>query len=425
MPGQVRFPDILRRQRNHAGHLGRSHRRTGHIFIGRAARDLAIDRINISAGGSDLRFQGQAARNAPRTEAAHGIVFQAKVPGSNLLAHRKRTGIVQNLPAAAGHWSSVGLEHLAVCLGHGDKRRRFAVIGEIHIDGACLIVINNRGDCTGGDGIVPFFEEGNVAASGAHQYLPLYCITQCRKFLRLPISVYVDIRLLPGQGGHGGVAVFRLGIEHQIAANIQVHPRVSAVVYGSHRQGIGIRTRHTGGGHTHITGIQVTGRAVAILHPGAGVAGRHGGHNAAVRQRIQNGLIRIIAVPVIARAAGTQGQIYRITAQHNRILNGSHIVRIVCTAGSAKYLHGNNLGIRRNALDIDRLQGRSKTAVRLGNIGICRCNSRHMGAVFCLAVVVMGNVQIPIDVVKSEGELPAEVQILRRIVLCGNRAGNV
>ena len=323
---QVVFPDVLRRQGDHTGHLGRGHGGAGHIFIGLPARRLTVDGIDVAAGRRDLRLQLQTAGNAPGAEAAHDIRIGLEVSRGDLVSYGERALIVENLSVLSGNGCGVGAQDRPVGLGDGDEGRRIPVIREVHLDGTGLIVVHHGGDGSGGYGVVSFFIKGNVTAPGANHDFSLNCAAQGGEILRRAEAVQVEIGLFAGQGGHGLVAVFRLGVEQEAAAGVQIHTGVAAVVHRSHGQGVIEGAGHPGGGHAHIPGVQVLRGVVAVFHPCAGVSGGHGGHNAAVGQAVQDGLIRIVGIPAVAGAAGAQGQVYGVAAQYNGVFDGGHVV---------------------------------------------------------------------------------------------------
>ena len=287
-----------------------------------------------------------------------------------------------------------------------------------------MVVVYHRGNGPSRYSIVPLLVEGDTTP-GAHHNFSLGPAVQGGKILRRTNAVHVNIGLLPCQGSHGSVAIHRLGIEEKLSPCLQVHARISPVVHRGHGQGVGKGTRHPGGGHAHVPCIQVPGGAVAVVHPSAGISGGHCGHNPAFGEGIQNGLIGLVAVPIEAGAPRAKRQVHCVTPQDNGVFNGRHIVRVVGATGFAEDLHGDDLGVRGHALGLHGLQSRSKGPILLGDVGVCRCNPGHVGAMLRLLVVVMGDIQVPVNVVKTKGQFPAHIQVLCRVILGRHSAANI
>ncbi len=159
---------------------------------------------------------------------------------------------------------------------------------------------------------------------------------------------------------------------------------------------------------------------LGLVGPATGIPGGNHQHRVAVHHPVQNGLIRPIARTAAACHGRAQRQVDGVCPQDDGILNGRHIVRVIRTAACSEDFHGDDLGIRRHTLGLDRFQRRSKGTVSLGNVGICRCNALHMGTVLPLVVVVMGNIQIFVYVVEAKRNLGADIQILCSVAQTGN-----
>ena len=71
----------------------------------------------------------------------------------------------------------------------------------------------------------------------------------------------------------------------------------------------------------------------------------------------------------------------------------------------AEHLHGNDLGVRCNALHEYRGDCMVVSAVSVGDRGVSCRDAFHMGAVLALGIVVMGDVQIIVHVVVAKGIL--------------------
>ncbi len=138
----------------------------------------------------------------------------------------------------------------------------------------------------------------------------------------------------------------------------------------------------------------------AIFRPVTGVAcgNRHNGIT--LHQIFHDALVSGAAAE--AGVAGTKRQIDGIRAENNRILDGDHIIGVIGATVDAEHLHGKNLRVRGDALGIDLLQRRRKSAVAIGNIAVGGGNARHMGAMLALGIGIVGGIQIFIHIVKSK-----------------------
>ena len=108
---QARLPNVLGQQGRHAGHLGRGHRCAGHALIRigpsqqRAAcfgLVTAVQGVDVTAGGGDLRLHLQRARHTPRGEVAHGVVRPRQHLGANAFFYSQLALIVQHVALAIG-----------------------------------------------------------------------------------------------------------------------------------------------------------------------------------------------------------------------------------------------------------------------------------------------------------------------------------
>ena len=109
-------------------------------------------------------------------------------------------------------------------------------------------------------------------------------------------------------------------------------------------------------------------------------------------------------------------QVDRVAVEQQGVLEGRHIVRIIRAAALAEDLHRQDLRIRRHADHAVFLAGRVQIAVGVlrPDIGIRGGDTGNVRAVVALRVVVMGDVQILIDVVERIGDLGRAVELIGR-----------
>ena len=150
---------------------------------------------------------------------------------------------------------------------------------------------------------------------------------------------------------------------------------------------------------------------IGVLRPGVGVTGGDADHGVGLGQLVHNALVQITGGE--ARVAGAKRQVHHIAVQQNGVLDGGHVVGVVRAAGLAEDLHDDELGVGRGANHKGGFHG-GHIALTLRHIPVGGGDARHMGAVTALAVVVMGHVQIPVNVVVGEGNFVGQMQDIRR-----------
>ena len=410
---QAGLPDVLGHESRHAGDLGRGHGGAGHGLVGLAALHGAVDGVDAAAGGGDLRLHLQAAGNAPGGEVADIVILAMVDLGPDVLRHREAALIIGRIVALL---LRRGLQNGAVRLADADAGRGAVVAGEVHGKGAVGIVIDDDGRSSrlgAAGGLV-----GKVdGAAGADQHLAGEIHALVLQIHEIPLrAVAADediVQGLPRQGGEGPVlGAGALGEEDAAAVHRQVIAGNAVVVGGSHREGIGVAAGAAVGLQADIVSIEVAA-VLGVFHPAAGVAGGDADHHALLREAVQDGLVGLGAVGGIAGAAGAQGQVDGVRPQDNGVLDGGHVVGIIGAAALAEDLHGQELGIRGNALHMDALQ-RGDIALPVLQVAVGGGNARHVGAVLPLAVAVVGDVIATVHIVVAEGELGVAVELLRR-----------
>ncbi len=419
---QIVLTDVLRHQGHHTGNLRRGHGSAGHGLIGRAARYRAVDGIDVSAGGGDFRLQLQRAGNAPGGEVAHGVILAVVNGGADAFADGQGSLIIEDVALLVGHRRGGCLQHRAVSLGDRDAGCGLGVVRQVHIDGAARVVVDHGGNRAGRYRRFSLLIEGGGTA-GADRNGALQRVAHGSPVSLRADAVDKDILLVARDGGNGLVAIAGgLDVEHHGLVHLQVAAGKAVVYHGGHRHGVGEGGGRTDGVKAHVVGIEIAGQIVGVLCPAVGVAGGHGNHHAAVCQIVQNCLVGLGAVSGRAGVAGAQGQVDGVGAQDDGVLDGDHIVGIVRAATAAEHLHGDDLRVRRNALHIDRVQRAGEAAVRVRDVGVGRRDALNMGAVFTLAIIVMGDIRILIHIVEAKGNLAADISVLCGIAADG---GNV
>ncbi len=414
---QALIPDVLGHHSGHTGDLRSGHGGTGVVLIGLAGGIHTIDGVDVSAGGGDLGLQDQGRGNAPGAEGAHQVVLAAACGSADLVVNVHLTGVVEHVASLVGDGRGQGLDQCALLLGDGDTGGGLGVVRQVHIDGTCLVVVDDGGDGTGLNGGDALLEEGS-GATGADGNLAHQSIAHSSPVLLGADAIDEDVSMLTGDGGHGlvGPLILGVGVVVDLAvAHLDIVAGLAGVLHGGNAQGVDEGSGAAAGVEVHIIGIGQTGRALAVLGPGAVVACGHGCHGAAGSQRIQN--LLVAGGGDEAMGGGAQGQVHGVTAQDDGILDGDHVVAVVGAAGLAEDLHGDQLGIGGNTLDIDVFQRLGEGAVVIGDIGVGGGDTGDMGAVGALGIVIVDDIGVLVDVVVSKSDLAVDIQALGGV--CG------
>ena len=406
---QTGLLDILHGQSSHTGDLGRCHGGTGVVEICGAAGILAVDGIDIAAGGNDLGLQLQAAGNAPGAEIAH-LVGGVVSNGGDLVGDVHGTLAV----LAIGHRLCCILQFPAVNHGDGDGGHRGMLIAvHVHDQRTLGIVVDDGGDEAGIDSIVCLFRKID-GASGANQNGvggdgAAFGLHNSRHFLGGADAVNIDVVHIAShlsQGGQLGiVGELALLIEDDLLANLDVVVGLACILSRTNRQGLCGGSGRCQHGIVHVFHIQVAGAAVTGLGPVTGVTGSHGHDDVVLGQAVKN--ILVVAVPGEALVAA-QGQVDHITAQHDGIFDGDHVVGVIGAAVLAEDLHDDQLCVGSHALHGDLCHGAGK-AVTGGDVAVGSSDTGNMGAMSALVIVVVGHIVVPVHVVDGEGDLLIDV----------------
>ena len=388
----------------------------------------APDRVDAAAGGGDLRLQGQVAGNAPGAEVAHGGILGHDA-GSHLVGDLHLAGVI-------GHTVLLRLggrshDSPALSLGDGHDGDIGVVPGQVHGDAAALVVDDDHAGSTLRGGGIGLRKEGGAAA-GAHGDLALNeVLAKCHKgvtFLAHVVivahagAIHQDEVQLAGDGGHGLVAVAGgLGVEYRLIAAVEVDRRAghTNVVDGGDGQGVVIGSGAAAGGEVHVVLIQVDAvLADVVLAPVIVVAGGVAPHDVAVNQLGQ--CLSIDIVIGITGHAGAQGQVHRVAAQGDGVLDGDEVVGIVSAAALAEHLHDQQLSVGGFALGHDLLQGGNEAVVAVSDIGVARGDTGHVGTVLALGIVHVGDVQVAVHIVGAKGHLGVAVHTVHAAQTLGD-----
>ena len=418
--GKAGLTQILRNDCRHAGHARRGHGRTGHGAVG-AIRQGGP---NVAAGGGDLRLQVEVAGNAPGGEVARHKAAGDVRHGADLVGNDHLAAV------QAGRLVFFGGGENAARADHRDEDSGvlILIVRQVHhkVVGA-LVIIDNGSGRTGLHGIVCLDGERNTAAAGDEDDL-------AGEVEALKALVRAEDVLARRRVAKEDVVIRRAGL---VRRGIERRERIGAVVLG---------------------GI-VVGRADAVEHRHharqAGVVGRGNGERIAERagraDRVDHGILRelhlragIVVLRIAELVAGGDGhdgvrvletgkqlvviaegmagdgraerQVDRVAVEQQGVLEGRHIVRIIRAAALAKDLHRQDLRIRRHADHAVFLAGRVQIAVGVlrPDIGIRGGDTGNVRTVVALRVVVMGDVQILIDIVERIGDLGRAVELIGR-----------
>ena len=403
--GQVLLPDVLHDQGGHTSDLGSGHGGAGVVHVSIAGGDLTVDGVDIAAGGSDLGLQLQIARNAPGAEGAHG----------GLAADDRCGDLVGDIHGAHVDTlcvlNSGGSQEITVDLGHGNGRAGACVIGQVHADSALDIVVDDASGETGIGCVVGLL--GEIDLTTGDRQDGLAGITDgsgcgcC--ILGRTDAVHQHVGAVHAADGVQTLGVRIVGnaagVVQLLTGHLDVVVGGADVVHGGHGQGVGGGAGSADDGEVHVIAIQGGHAVAAVVSPGTGVAAGHSHHGVALGEAVQDVLIQ--AAPGKA-LVGAQGQVDHITAEHDGILDGDHVVGIEGTAILTEDLHDHQLGIGSHALGQDGVQG-GDIAVTLGDEAVGGGDTGNMGAVAALAVIVVGHTVVAVHIVDGEGDLLVDI----------------
>ena len=414
--GQTGLVQILSDHRRHAGNTGGGHGGAGHRAIGAVGQRGP----NVAAGRGDLRLQIQIPGNAPGGEVA-GLITAGHVIDRGDLIFDHHLAAPQAVGILLG-----GIQN-ALRAAQGDEHCGLLVViaRKVHIQAVRLIIIiYDRSRSAGHRSIVRLYIERHAAAgyqndlSRKVQALeilvravsPLPCLRVAQEYI-LVLRAGLIRRGIQGRKGMCAVRLGGIGIGGPDPIEHGHHAGQTGIVHGSDRKGIG-----EGAGRTHRIDHRVVGQlqlctGIVVLRIAVLVAGGDGHNRIGIRQAVEQGIIGAVGM---AGHGGTQREVHRIAAQEDRILQRRHVVGVIRAAVSAEDLKGQQLCIRRNANNAVLLPRGMQIAVRvLGpDIGVCRRNAGNVGPVIALGIVVMGDVQALVNVVKAIRHLRITIQLL-------------
>ena len=415
------FSEVLREHRHKAGNLRRSHGGAGHALIVLAADHRTVGRPDVPARRGDLGLEAQIAGNAPAGEVAHGLVFALACAFAQLglRLDGDLTGVIGHAVGLARRCA--GLDLLTVRLRDGNRGSGVFIAGQVHAERARLVVDNDRCDRAVGNRSVGLFKEG-AAAARADGDLALEQIGNRRKagflFARLIGDENELMRTDKGLDRRVAVIARALGEENALAVELHRHADDTVVIHGGNGKGVGIGTGGTAGVQVRTFAIQIAvGRHI---RPGAVVAGGDGDDRILFAQVVKDRRIGLIGIRGEARNGRTERQVDGVSAEHNGVLDGDHVVGIVSAAALAEHLHDDQLRVGRRALRQNGLE-RLVIAAAVFDIAVARRNTGNVRAVLALLVVIMGNVQIAVNIVDGKRNLGVEINTVR----AGNEAGCV
>ena len=281
----------------------------------------------------------------------------------------------------------------AGALGHEDIGQQLRVY---HVaQGAFHIVVDDDGDGAAIVGILLLLRKVQIA-SGNHGHLTgdvhLSKVLGGAEARNHYIGEFIT-----GQIGDGKLGNIREGHIHVIHGDVVAHD--IAVLHAGHHS-----AAHIGGGRGHHAVIRVFRKVVVgavAIHErgGVAVAGGNGGDHVAFQNPAEN----LIGVRAVAGKTGgrTKRHIHGIHIQPVAVFQSGQNVVKESAAFDAEDLHDDELGIRGHTDHVGVFH-----PVGGGDTG-------HMGAMGIAVVVVVGDVQGLIHIVKAEGNLGAAVQLVR------------
>ena len=417
---EIVLADVLRKRRHKTCHLRGSHGGTGHQLVRSFAAGVgdavlsrvAVDGIDVAAGGGNFGLQGESARGAPGGEVRR-IGAGAAGNSFQLIGDRNGTGVVGNAVFGLTGFGR-GLDGKGGLKLDGGDGRVTDVIRGVHVDGAGGVVRDDDRNGAVGVRIVALDVEGDAAAVAEHDLAfkrnGFVDGSKIGFFAdRVDVNVFIVARnAVEGRGGDGTVVRNDL--------NVALEGRgVSddrGVLRRRNRQGVEIGGGRTGGRQGDGVGID----AVVILEgivPGVGVTGGATVHGIAGLQLIHHGLI--VVREGGAGVAGTEGQVDGVCAEDDGVLDRGHVVGIVGAAADAEDLHDEKLRVGRVTDGLHFFLRVDELAVLL-DVTVRGRDTGDVGAVLALLVVVTGTDVVgsgaAVDVVVMEGDLAVKIQLL-------------
>ena len=392
--GNVILTQILAEGRGQTRNVRGGHGGAGHdlILIGAAHGGVggvqmrAVQRIDLAAGGGDLGLHDQRAGHAPGGKIAHlGVV--GGEGADHFCGHGHRAGIIGDGAGAVG--GGGGLDRVCVVQRDGDHREGAGVGAQRHVDGSRRVVGDDQGLGIVGDQIVALFKEGDVA-SVAEDDLPGQTDSGVNGGVILCAArgVHVNVFVAACDCGQLRAAGVGLVIENRLAV-VEGHRGAgqTGVVGGGHAQTVDVGAGAAAGVHVDVLDIELL--LIVRQHIGevVGVARGDGNHRFGVYhgvgELVQGGLVGGGVGEALDRAA--EGEVHRVAAENDGVLDGDHVVGIVSAAACAEDLHNEELRVGSHADGVNGFRCvRVGVAVLDEAVG-CR-NTRHVRAVLALGV---------------------------------------
>ena len=402
---QTVLTDVLHDQGGHTGDLGSGHGSAGQVHVGVAGLDLAVDGVDVAAGSGDLGLDLQVAGNTPGAIGAHGDA--AGAGGGDDLVGDVHGALVQTV----AHVLAGGLQEVAVSHGDGDTGARADIVGQIHVQNALGVVGDDTTGKTGIGGVVALLEEADLATEADHDGLGGIVHQGSGGGSLLSGADVVDqdiVIVLAADGIHTvdvSIVDHTAGVEEVAVGDGQVVIGGAQVLNGGHGQGVGGGGRAADDGEVHIVAVQGGHAVAAVVCPGTGVTGGDGHDGVRLGQAVQDVLVGLASGEALV---GAQGQVDHITAEHDGVLDGDHVVGVVSAAHLAEDLHDEDLGIGGDTLGLDGLHG-GFIAGGGGDEAVGGGDTGDMGAVAALAVAIVGDLVVAVNVVDGEGHLCVDV----------------
>ena len=376
---------VLDHHGGRAGDLGAGHGRAAHAGILVAGKG----RIDVAAGGGDLRLDGQGAGGSPRGEGGH----QPRLRIGDDLHVVRRSG--QGHGLACGQQGRGGFAVRLADKGAGDGG-----VLDLHGDelGAVLIIIDEGGGSTVVLGVGHLVREGDLSPEdegGLAGHIDARVI-----LLRAHAGHGHDLKG-PAQVDDGVVTLRRVGEGDLPVVEGQVVLAAHGVVDAGHGKGCVIGG---GRGHNAVVGVLHLGQADGIQGVALGgvgvVARRHGQNDVGFLQLLQNA--GEDAAHVRVKAGGrTKAHVDDVRIQQHAVLQRrQQRGGLALTAPAVKDLHLGQLGVRRHAAE--------------GGLAVLhRVPGGDAGHVDAVVAAVRGGVVVGVGIVKGVDDLVADPELVR------------
>ena len=153
------LPDVLRQKSHQTCGMRRSHGGAAHLHILVGLSGSAINRVDVAAGGSSLRLQGQRTGNAPGAEGTHAKILRVDHTRGNIVGNGQGPSV-----NTLAHCSASFANGIRVPLGDGHTGNGGGAVGQVHAEGPGGVIVDYAGGSVGISRIIQLDREVDLAS---------------------------------------------------------------------------------------------------------------------------------------------------------------------------------------------------------------------------------------------------------------------